>query len=141
MIHISALPIEEYRVELIRRLKEKDPAHSVYEAQLPPADVAHPFYYIEDPRGTDDAAKREVMQDVYGTVSVWHDDPYKKHEVFRMLGLIGEVIREMEADGTPSYRWMVAESGMRVFDDSVSSGKTVYVHGIYEVHMKQIGSI
>ena len=62
-----------------------------------------------------------------------------------MLGLIGEVIREMEADGTPSYRWMVAESGMRIFDDSVS-GKTgsrsgtVYVHGLYEIHMKQIGS-
>ena len=94
MIHISALPIEEYRVELIRRLKEKDPDHKVYEAKLPPADVPHPFYYIEDPRGTDDATKREVMQDVYGTVSVWHDDPYRKNEVFKMLGLVGEVIRE-----------------------------------------------
>lgn len=147
MIHISALPVEEYRVELIRRLKEKDPAHTVYEAQLPPADVAHPFYYIEELRAPDDqSCKREIMQDVYHSVSVWHDNPYKKQEVFRMLGLINEVIREMEADGTPSYRWMVAESGMRVFDDSVS-GKTgsrsgtVYVHGLYEIHMKQIGSI
>lgn len=146
MIHISALPIEEYRVELIRRLKEKDPDHKVYEAMLPPADVPHPFYYIEDPRGTDDATKREVMQDVYGTVSVWHDDPYRKNEVFKMLGLIGEVIREMEEDGTPSYRWMVIDSGMRVVNDTVSGktgsrGGTVYVHGLYEVHMKQIGSI
>lgn len=146
MIHISALPIEEYRVELIRRLKEKDPVHTVYEAQLPPADVAHPFYYIEELRGTDDSLKREIMQDVYHTVSVWHDDPYKKQEVFRMLGLIGEVIREMSAEGTPSYRWMVIDSGMRVVNDTVSGktgsrGGTVYVHGLYEVHMKQIGSI
>ena len=147
MIHISALPVEEYRVELIRRLKEKDHAHSVYEAQLPPADVVHPFYYIEELRAPDDqSCKREVMQDVYHSVSVWHDDPYKKQEVFRMLGLIGEVIREMEAEGTPSYRWMVVESGMRVMNDSVS-GKTgsrsgtVYVHGLYEIHMKQIGSL
>ena len=147
MIHISALPVEEYRVELIRRLKEKDPAHTVYEAQLPPADVAHPFYYIEELRAPDDqSCKREIMQDVYHSVSVWHDDPYKKHEVFRMLGLIGEVIREMESVGMIVDISHVAESGMRVFDDSVS-GKTgsrsgtVYIHGLYEIHMKQIGSI
>ncbi|MBE6005592.1 MAG: hypothetical protein E7238_00210 [Sarcina sp.] len=132
-------------MELIRRLEEKDPSHSVYEASLPPADVTHPFYYIEELRGADDNLKREIMQDVYHTVSVWHDDPYKKQEVFRMLGLIGEVIREMEAEGTPSYRWMVVDSGMRVLNDTVS-GKTgtrsgtVYVHGLYEVHLKQIGS-
>lgn len=138
--------MEEYRVELIQRLRAKDPAHTVYEAQLPPADVMHPFYYIEEFRAPDDlSCKREAMQDVYHTVSVWHDDPYKKQEVFRMLGIIGEVIREMEAEGTQSYRWMVSESGMRVMNDTVS-GKTgsrsgtVYVHGLYEIHMKQIGS-
>lgn len=147
MIHISALPIEEYRVELIRRLREKDPGHRVYEAMLPPADVPHPFYYIEELRAPDDqSCKREIMQDIHHSVSVWHDDPYKKQEVFRMLGLIGEVIREMEAEGTPSYRWMVVDTGMRVMNDTVS-GKTgsrsgtVYVHGLYEVHMKEIGSL
>ena len=140
------MPIEEYRVELISRLKAMDPAHAVHEAQLPPEDVAHPFYYIEELRAPDDrSCKRETMQDVYHTVSVWHDDPYGKQEVFRMLALIGEVFRDMEREGTASYTWMVVDSGMRVMNDTVS-GKTgarsgtVYVHGLYEIHMKQIGS-
>ena len=85
------------------------------------------------------------MQDVYHSVSVWHDDPYKKQEVLRMLALVGEVFRDMEREGTPSYAWMVSGASMRLMHDAVS-GKdgarsgTVYVHGLYEVHMKQIGS-
>lgn len=132
-------------MELITRLREKDPAHAVYEAQLPPADVAHPFYYIEELRASDSGYKRIVMQDIYHTVSVWHDDPYEKQEVLRMLALIGEVFRDMEREGTSSYTWMVSDASMRVMNDTVS-GKTgsrsgtVYVHGLYEVHMKQIGS-
>lgn len=147
MIHISnPMPLEEYRVELISRLTAKDPVHTVYEAGLPPADVRHPFYYIEDLRAPDDrSCKQEIMQDIHHTVSVWHDDPYRKQEVFRMLALIGEVFRDMEREGTSSYTWMIVDTGMRVMDDTVS-GKTgarsgtVYVHGLYEIHMKQIGS-
>lgn len=142
----ARMPLEEYRVELIARLRAKDPAHAVYEAGLPPGDVPHPFYYIEELRAVDAPCKREIMQDVHHAVSVWHDDPYGKAEVLRMLAVVGEVFRDMERDGTPSYRWMIAgRPAMRVMEDTVS-GKTgsrsgtVYVHGLYEVHMKQIGS-
>ena len=132
-------------MELIRRLQEKDPAHKVYEAGLPPEDVEHPFYYIEEFRANDSAYKRAYMQDVYHTVSVWHDDPYRKNEVLQMLGLVAEVFRDMEAVGTASYIWRLADTSMRIMDDTVS-GKTgsrsgtVYVHGMYEAHLKQIGS-
>ena len=145
MIPISA-PIEEYRVELITRLKAKDLAHKVYETVLPPADVPHPFYYIEGIRAPDNmAGKREVMQEVYHSVSVWHDNPDKTAEVLKMLALIGEVVRDIESEGTHSYLWMVMDTSMRCMADNVSGQvgtavKTRYVHGIYEVHMKQIGS-
>ena len=145
MITIST-PLEEYRVELITRLKAKDPDHSVYETSLPPADVPHPFYYIEELRAPDDrSSKREIMQDLYHSVSVWHDDPDRKAEVFRMLALVGEVIRDMEREGTRSYCWMILDTGMRCLADNISGQvgtvmKTKYVHGIYEIHMKQIGS-
>lgn len=145
MILIST-PLEEYRVELITRLKAKDPAHEVYETALPPADIPHPFYYIEELRAPDDrSSKRQVMQDVYHSVSVWHDNPDKKAEVLRMLALVGEVIRDMEREGTRSYCWMILDTGMRCLADNISGQvgavmKTKYVHGIYEIHMKQIGS-
>lgn len=145
MILIST-PLEEYRVELITRLKARDPTHKVYETSLPPADVPHPFYYIEELRAPDDRSnKREIMQEVYHSVSVWHDNPDKTAEVLKMLALIGEVIRDMENEGTRSYIWMVMDTGMRCMADNVSGQvgttvKTKYVHGIYEIHMKQIGS-
>lgn len=145
MILIST-PLEEYRVELIGRLKAKDPDHNVYETSLPPADVPHPFYYIEELRAPDNrSSKREVMQEVYHSVSVWHDNPDKTSEVLKMLALIGECVRDMERDGTHSYSWMVIDTGMRCLADNISGQvgttvKTRYVHGIYEIHMKQIGS-
>lgn len=145
MILIST-PLEEYRVELITRLKARDPTHKVYETSLPPADVQHPFYYIEELRAPDDrSSKREIMQDVYHSVSVWHDNPDKTAEVLKMLALIGKVIREIESEGTHSYIWMVMDTGMRCIADNISGQvgtavKTKYVHGIYEIHMKQIGS-
>lgn len=140
MILIST-PLEEYRVELIQRLKTKDTGHKVYETQLPPASVPHPFYYIEELRAPDDRSnKREIMQDVYHSVSVWHDDPDRTSEVLKMLAKVGEVIRDMEREGTHSYTWTAVETGMRCLSDRISSARTVYVHGIYEIHMKQIGS-
>lgn len=140
MILIST-PIEEYRVELIKRLKARDPDHRVYETVLPPKDVPYPFYYLEELRAPDNLSnKREVMQEVYHSVSVWHDNPDKVAEVLRMLGLVGEVIRELAQDGTGHYDWMLIETGTRVLSDRISDGKTVYVHGIYEIHLKQIGS-
>lgn len=133
-------------MELITRLKARDPTHKVYETSLPPADVQHPFYYIEELRAPDDrSSKREIMQDVYHSVSVWHDNPDKTAEVLKMLALIGKVIREIESEGTHSYIWMVMDTGMRCIADNISGQvgtavKTKYVHGIYEIHMKQIGS-
>jgi len=133
-------------VELIKRLKAKDPKHKVYETVLPPADVAHPFYYIEDLRAPDiRSGKREITQDVYHTVSVWHDNPDKTAEVLKMLALVGDVIRDMEREGTHSYLWMVADTAMRCMADNISGHvgttvKTKYVHGVCEIHMKQIGS-
>ena len=133
-------------MELITRLKARDPTHKVYETSLPPADVQHPFSYIEELRAPDDrTSKREIMQDVYHSVSVWHDNPDKTAEVLKMLALIGKVIREIESEGTHSYIWMVMDTGMRCMADNVSGQvgtavKTKYVHGIYEIHMKQIGS-
>lgn len=118
----------------------------VYETVLPPADVPYPFYYIEEIRAPDDRShKREVMQDVYHSVSVWHDNPDQTGAVLKMLALIGEVIRDIESEGTHSYLWMVMDTSMRCMADNVSGQvgttvKTRYVHGIYEVHMKQIGS-
>lgn len=140
-----ATPVEEYRVELLTRLAAADPAHTIYETSLPPADVPHPFYYFDELRTSDDrSCKLEVTQDVYHTISVWHDNPDQKAQVLRMLATIGEVIRAMELAGTHSYHWMVVDTGMRVLADNISgqvgsSVKTKYVHGIYEVHMKQIG--
>lgn len=133
-------------MELITRLRARDTTHKVYETSLPPKDVQHPFYYIEELRAPDDrTSKREIMQDVYHSVSVWHDNPDKTAEVLKMLALIGEVIREIEREGTHSYIWMVMDTGMRCMADNVSGQvgtavKTKYVHGIYEIHMKQIGS-
>lgn len=133
-------------MELITRLRARDPTHKVYETSLPSGGVPHPFYYIEELRAPDDrTSKRELMQDVYHSVSVWHDNPDKTAEVLKMLALIGEVIREIEREGTHSYIWMVMDTGMRCMADNVSGQvgtavKTKYVHGIYEIHMKQIGS-
>lgn len=133
-------------MELITRLKAKDPTHKVYETVLPPADVPHPFYYVEGIRAPNSTAgKREVMQEVYNSVSVWHDNPDKTAEVLKMLALIGEVVRDIESEGTHSYLWMVMDTSMRCMADNVSGQvgtvvRTKYVHGIYEVHMKQIGS-
>ena len=145
MIPIST-PLEEYRVELITRLRAKDPDHKVYETSLPPADVPHPCYYIEEFRAPDDRShKREVMQEVYHSVSVWHDNPDKISEVLHMLAVIGSVISDMQREGTHSYIWMIMDTGQRCMSDSVNGQnspgvKTKYVHGIYEIHMKQIGS-
>lgn len=137
-----SMPVEELRVELIRQLAEKDSSHKIYEAHLPPANVPHPFYYLEELRMPDDrTAKREIMQTVSTTVSVWHDDPYDKATVLKMLGYIGEVFQDIENNGTPSYTWHISESAMRLTDDRISSAKTVYVHGIYEITIKQIGSL
>ena len=58
----------------------------------------------------------------------------------KMLAKVGEVIRDMEREGTHSYTWTAVETGMRCLSDRISSARTVYVHGIYEIHMKQIGS-
>lgn len=140
-----ATPVEEYRVELLTRLAAADPAHTIYETALPPADVPHPFYYFDEIRTSDDrSCKREITQDVYHTISVWHDNPDQKALVLRMLATIGGVIRAMESEGTRSYQWMVFDTGMRVLADNISGQvgstvKTRYVHGIYEVHLKQIG--
>lgn len=132
-------------MELITRLKAKDPAHEVCETSLPPANVPHPFYYIEEFRAPDDRSRKDsVMQEVYHSVSVWHDNPDQKSVVMRMLAIVGQVIQEMADSGTHSYMWTVADTGMRVIADNVSGQvgtavKTKYVHGIYEIHMKQIG--
>lgn len=89
---------------------------------------------------TDTRQKREIMQGVSVTVHVWHDRKYDKASVFRMLDTIGNVFRAIEANGTNSYTWMTNSSAMRVINDTISSGRTVYVHGIYEITMTQIGS-
>ena len=140
-----ATPIEEYRVELLTKLAVADSVHKIYETALPPADVPHPFYYFDEIRTSDDrSCKRDVMQDVYHTISVWHDNPDQKALVLRMLATVAGVIQAMENTGTSSYQWMIVDTGMRVLADTISGQvgstvKTKYVHGIYEVHMKQIG--
>lgn len=144
MILIST-PLEEYRVELIARLKTKDAAHAVYETVLPPANVSHPFYYIEEIRAPDNRTRKQALtQDVYHTVSVWHDNPDEIGDVLRMLGTIGEVIGDMEREGTHSFIWTTIDTAMRCMADNISGQivngiKTKYVHGIFEIHMQQIG--
>lgn len=127
-------------MEFLTNLKDTDASHEVYEDALPPANVPHPFYYLGEWSMTDDCQKREIMQGVSLTVHVWHDKKYDKASVFRMLETIGAVFRAIEKSGTHSYKWMINSSGMRVMNDTVSSAKTVYVHGIYEITMTQIGS-
>lgn len=137
-------PMNELRVELIKGLSSRDPTHGIYEVDLPPADVQHPFYYIGDLRGSEEGYKRQLLQDVSLTVHVWHDNPYRKADVFQMLAVIGSVVRSIEENGSPSYTWaVIGRPETRVLSDKISAtvdSKTVYVHGVYEAHIKQIGS-
>lgn len=127
-------PQQELFTRLVLDLREifDKQGVKVYDGFLPPEGTAYPFVYIGEFRQADTATKRGVWGSVYPMIHVYHNDPYKRGTVSRMLVDIIYALRDIEH--TDNFAWCIRDIQQNVLKDNTT--KTPLLHGVVQATMR-----
>ena len=104
----------------------------VYDGFLPPEGTAYPFVYIGEFRQADTATKKGVWGSVYPMIHVYHNDPYLRGTVSKMLLDIIYALRDIEH--TDNFAWCIRDVQQNVLNDNTT--KTPLLHGIVQATLR-----
>lgn len=111
------------------RTEYKDAEIGIYDVFLPPDGTPYPFIYLADNQQIDQSTKTCIIGSVHQTIHVWHNDPWNRGTVSRILSQIKNTCRMLR--NTKHFAWDVRHVEQRILSDSTT--KQPLLHGILEV--------
>lgn len=123
-------PQQELFTRLLLDLREifSTQGIEVYDGILPPEGTVYPFVYLGEFRQEDEANKSAIFGSVYPMIHVYHNDPWKRGTVSKMLMEIIYACRDIEH--TDNFAWHIRDVQQRIIPDNTT--KTPLLHGVVE---------
>lgn len=127
-------PQQELYSEILVQLKTlgKQNGYGVYDGFLPPPKTPYPFIYLADNTLDDEINKTAAFGIVSQTIHVWHNNPYKRGTVSKMLLDIKDICRGISH--TKNFGWMITAVNQRILPDTTT--KQPLLHGILQIDFK-----